>query len=333
MKKNKALRVLFITVASVISFILLLLGGVKAGEKIAFAGFYANATKEFKMPGSNDGLVQQGFVYVEEKEVFLACGYMNDDSASRVYVVDKNGKVLSYSQLKKADGSDYTGHAGGIEYYEDYVYITESSRSKGTGGGVDVFPLNEILNGQQAVTCLGRSLTYNTPSCCHIYNGYMFLGEFYRAGDYETPDEHHITTPAGDQNTSVMTVFKLGDKDVNFGLSEQPVASISCPGAVQGMITINDSKIVLSTSWGLSTSKLYVYDMSKITHNTSETLGTEVYYLDSASLAEVIDAPPMAEEMVYLDGKIYILNESASNKYIFGKFMSGNYVYAYDVAE
>ena len=39
----------------------------------------------------------------------------------------------------------------------------------------------------------------------------------------------------------------------------------------------------------------------------------------------------MSEEIVYKDGRIYIMTESASNKYIFGKFMSGIEVYSYKV--
>lgn len=46
-------------------------------------------------------------------------------------------------------------------------------------------------------------------------------------------------------------------------------------------------------------------------------------YLDSGNEVEVIKAPPMSEELVYLNGKIYILCESASNKYIFGRLLRG----------
>ena len=34
----------------------------------------------------------------------------------------------------------------------------------------------------------------------------------------------------------------------------------------------------------------------------------------------------------YRNGKVEVMIESACNKYIFGKFMSGNYIYAYDVS-
>ena len=53
-----------------------------------------------------------------------------------------------------------------------------------------------------------------------------------------------------------------------------------------------------------------------------------LYVIDSKTLVDTIEAPPMAEEIVYLDGKIWIMNESASNKYIFGKFTTGNTLFS-----
>ena len=52
-------------------------------------------------------------------------------------------------------------------------------------------------------------------------------------------------------------------------------------------------------------------------------------FLDSASLISDVVAPPMAEEILVRDGRIYIMNESASNKYIFGKFTTGSHVYSF----
>ena len=58
-----------------------------------------------------------------------------------------------------------------------------------------------------------------------------------------------------------------------------------------------------------------------------------MYYLDSGSVTETIEAPPMSEEIVCLDGRLYVLNESACNKYIFGKLMSANDLYSYDLTK
>lgn len=330
--KNKAVRITVITLSIVLGVIIILLAGAKIFERVRYREFYSNANKEFKMPGISDGLVQQGMEYVEEKDVFIICGYMANDSASRVYVVSSDGKVLSKTELKNADGSDYTGHTGGIEYYGNNLYITEGTKEKGYDGGLDVFPLNEVLEGKSEVKRLGRVKTYNNPAFCHIYNGYMFVGEFYRENDYETADSHRFTTPCGDKNNCLITVFKLDNSQ--FNISKVPVAGITTPDAIQGMYMIGDRQIVLSTSWGLSTSKLYFYDMLYIESYDRTILVDDipmsVYHLDSKCLKKTLELPPMAEEMVYKDGKIYVLNESASKKYIFGKFLSANNLYSYN---
>ncbi len=329
---SKPLKITLITVSIILGVLLLALAGVKIGERIKYREFYKDANKEFKMPGVNDGLVQQGMEYVSEKDVFIICGYMADDSASRVYVVSKDGKVLSKTQLKNQDGSDYLGHTGGIEYYGNNLYITEGTKEKGYDGGLDVFPLDKVLSGEESVNKIGRVKTYNNPAYCHIYNGYMMVGEFYRENDYETLDSHRMETPCGDKNTALITVFKLDDSPLN--ISGAPVAGITTTNAIQGMYTIGDSQIVLSTSWGLSTSKLYFYDMLQIKSYEStirvDELAMSVYHLDTSCLVKELSLPPMAEEIVYLDNKIYVLNESACKKYIFGKFLSANNLYSYN---
>lgn len=330
--KNKALKITIITLSIVLGVIILILAGVKLGERIRYREFYKDANKEFKMPGVNDGLVQQGMEYVSEKDVFIICGYMANDSASRVYVVSSDGKVLSKTQLKNSDGTDYVGHTGGIEYYGNNLYITEGTKEKGYDGGLDVFPLDEVLEGKDQVKKIGRVKTYNNPAFCHIYNGYMLVGEFYRENDYETLDSHRMNTPGGDYNTALITVFKLDDSVLN--ISGAPVAGITTTDAIQGMYTIGDDQIVLSTSWGLSTSKLYFYDMKLIPSDDKRLLvdgnPLSIYHLDSKSLIKTLELPPMAEEIVYKDGKIYVLNESACKKYIFGKFLSANNLYSYN---
>lgn len=330
--KKKAVKITLITLAIIVGIILIALAGVKIWERATFSEFYENANKEFKMPGVNDGLVQQGMVYNPEKEVFLIAGYMSDNTASMVYVVSKDGKVLSKTQLKNKDGSDYLGHTGGIEYYGNNVYITEGTKEKGYDGGLDVFPLDKILNGEKEVKTTGRVKTYNNPAYCHIYDGYIFVGEFYRENDYETLDSHRLKTPSGDRNTALITVFKL-DNSQN-GVSGKPVAAISTTGAIQGMTMIDDRYIVLSSSWGLSKSKLYFYDLLYIKSDLETVIIDDnylsLYHLDSACLVKTLEAPPMAEEIVYLDEKIYVLNESACKKYIFGKFLSANNLYSYE---
>ena len=85
---------------------------------------------------------------------------------------------------------------------------------------------------------------------------------------------------------------------------------------------------MLYTSYGLSDSVYYVYSESDAV-DSGETLdGAPVYYLDKC-LSEM-KGPAMAEGLDYYDGKVITLTESASDKYIFGKFFFANKIVALD---
>lgn len=330
---KKFLKILLITLLTLIIVILAALGGFKLWDWLRHFDFYQKAEVAFPTPGANDGFVQQGFDYVEEEKAFLATGYMADDTASRVYVIREDGEI-TFTQLKKANGSDYTGHTGGIAHFGEYVYITGSM-------GLDVFSYEDVMSGKESTKLLGTVKTYNDPAHCYIHNGYLMAGSFYIEEDYPTSDHEWMQTPSGETNPSIITAFKL-EEGFDFGVDPTPKAVISTRRCVQGMCITDDGKIVLSTSYGLSTSQLFVYDGSAVEINDGYTFegvdkkgnafkfeNLKLCYLDEDSQVEVIKAPPMSEELVYLDGKIYILTESASNKYIFGKITTGYNVYAY----
>ena len=58
-----------------------------------------------------------------------------------------------------------------------------------------------------------------------------------------------------------------------------------------------------------------------------------VYAFDSSTEVASFDAPPMAEEIIFVDGKLMIMSESASMKYIFGNLTGGRWCYATDVGK
>ena len=136
MKKNKGLRITVKVIMTIVLVIVMLLALVKVGERLFFTPFYSNAQAEFKIPGLSEGYIPQGLELVTitnedstTSEYFLACGYMNNHSASRVYLLDLQGNVISTTHLKElnSDGeiTDYTGHTGGIcvNYEKNLVYI------------------------------------------------------------------------------------------------------------------------------------------------------------------------------------------------------------------
>ncbi len=318
MKKAVKLAVKITGIA--VAVVIILLAGVKIGEKLWFADFYGGAKVAFAIPELNKGFVPQGLTLDSETNKFLATGY-STEGASLVFAIPREGsRDVVRTKLKKADGSDYTGHTGGIERNGDFIYITGSD-------GLDIFRYSDIIAGGEAKQ-IGEFSTGVDPAHCHSDGKNLFVGSFYIAGDYETPANERIVTPAGDENTSVIEIYAL-DANAEFGIGDA-VGAYSTRDKVQGMCFTED-KIVLSTSYGLSTSRLFAYDYAKQPAEGEYKIGDNTVplkYLDSSNLVSVTKAPPMSEELVYADGRVVIFNESACNKYIFGKFMSGYDAYS-----
>ena len=301
--------------------VLVLLVLLRLGVTIFYFDFFNNSESEFMIPGLTSAWVPQGFDYLEEEEVYLMCGYMSDDTASRVYVRNKNGDT-HYTNLLYADGTPYRKHAGGLCANGEYLYVAGDD-------GVDVFRLESVLNGGDALK-IGKIVTGHDMAFCSFYNGYLLAGNFYHPETYETPDAHRITTPAGDANTALITIYKANELE-EFGVEPTPVAAISIGDKVQGICFTSQDEIVLSTSYSIPSSQLYYHRIDTERQGTIELDGVQVplLYLDSTTLTDTVTLPPMAEELVFRNGRVYILCESACNKYIFGKFIRGYQVFSY----
>ncbi len=349
--KNKALKISLIVLVMLLLSVVMLLTAVRLGERLIFAPFFANAETQFKVPGIADGFIQQGFDHIgadtetTEDDRFLVSGYMKDESSSRVYVLDKDGDVLHYVKLRDKNGKRYTGHSGGITHNGNYVYVSNDDDGQNS---LNVFSLNEILSGKSITTnMLGSVYVYVSPAFCYIHDGKLYTGNFHKPGhkDYKSPESFIISTE-NNNNTAMMLAFELTEIGENFGVAKEPTCAYSITSMVQGMC-VADGKLVLSTSWSINPSHLYFYDIEKIEKTSIPTsiFTDKELYKDKAMdkpiplyiidkdehLIKDVTAPPMAEELVYNDGKVLVMNESASSKYIFGKFTSGNNVYGYIV--
>ena len=325
---KKATRI----VAMLVVVVIILALGIIIAEPLIYNDFYSrDSQKEFKTPGANDGLVQQGFCYAGN-DVMLASGYIVGKKPSRVYVVkgkSYDDRTEHFVQLKDVAGKYTTSHMSGISAFKDKVYVCDSEMNPAV---VLVYSLEEILcadNGDDVVAKQSISV-HSNASFCHVENGILYVGEFFMDGKYSTADSHKTTTPGGDKNNAMVFGYLL-DSEGNVS-SNLPVGAISITDEIQGMTFAGD-KIVLSSSYGLAASQLYVYDLATATSGQKGSVVVEgtnvpVIYLDSNSLEKTISAPPMSEEIVYLDGRLYVMNESASNKYIFGKLLRAKYIWS-----
>ena len=325
-----------------VSVVLALLILIFVGEKLVFASFFFGGAKsEMKTPGTWTNYVQQGFDRLEDGK-FLVSTYDKGDDKAAIFIID--GKKSSCVELKNADGTPYLSHAGGVTHYKNWVYVATDNHVDTEGEvycthdncdtNLDMFLLSDVVDGDGKATMVDSITVPNRLAYASVYGDMLYVGAFHREGSkYITPESHHITTPAGDKNTALMMVYEM-DENTGKPVHATPEYCYSTLSNVQGMCMSADGDIILSTSLGLSNSHLYQYDVKNTTAGTVTVSGASVpvYHLDSACLIKDVKAPPMAEELVWLDGRVYILTESASMKYLFGKLMSGNRIYSYPLA-
>ena len=340
------MRFLVIPLAIILGIIAVvdeLIALVFLGEKIAFASFFfTGARQEMRVPGTWTDYVQQGFDRLDNGK-YLVSVYNKEDESAAIYILENKEETLCV--LKNGDGTPYLSHAGGVTHYKDWVYIATDNHTDTEGDdycmhencdtNLDMFLLSDVLDGDGVATQVGSITIPNRLAYASIYGDTLYAGAFYRAGSkYLTPQNHQVTTPAGDKNTALMMVYTM-DETTGKPTTALPEYCYSTLSNVQGMCLTGNGNMLLSTSWGLSASHIYQYNLEKAQENvgTVTLSGTDVplYYLDSASLMKDLRTPPMAEELVWQDGRVFILTESASMKYLFGKIMSGNRIHSYPI--
>lgn len=314
MSKKKKITLISISAFLAILFVALMVYYFGA----SFGDFYAKAQQEFAIPGLDTHFSPQGLTYNQENEMFLVGGYMSKGGPSRVYFI-KNGedKASKYITLT-SDGVDYAGHCGGITTYQDNAWIVGDKH-------IYRFSLTEALNAENEskVEILDQRETGNGADFVLTYTNSenktsLIVGEFYRKGNYDTSESHHINTADGKVNPALSLIYDL-DETRLCGISETPKAGISMPGLVQGMTFNKEGKIVLSTSYGLPASNIILYENvleKTATHTTTIESGElPVYMLDANAEASRLKAPCMSEEIELVDGRVYVLFENACKKY------------------
>lgn len=336
-KKLNVLSKIGIALCGVVVFVGIVLLGAIGYFKLSVASYYSASEKAFKIPGLADGFIPQGMKFDEKSQNFFLTGYTSNHTASPVYVVSKDGKTSKCVRLKNADGGDFTGHAGGIGVFGDWVYIADSR-------GVIVYDYNEILSAKDGdgVKSIGEFSTkatdddYLKVSFISVANDKIVVGEFYREQNYKTLESHKLTTKAGDYNQALAVEYSLSTTATDtFGIVPTAEKAYSLPDQVQGM-TFDGGKVYLSISYGVAFSNILEYDESALVRQDDISVLGEtmpLYAMDSASLTKSYKIAPMSEEIVIVDGKLYVMCESASKKYIFGNLTGATWCYKTDLSK
>lgn len=304
-------KALGIFILIVLCLALILVGGLNIAKFVIYADYYSIEENVCTNPGLNDGFVCQGICVSEENGKILVSGYMADKSRSRIYITDFESNSY-YVELTR-NGKDYTGHAGGIAVTGDTVYISNGSK-------LYVFSLSDVLAAKNGdVIDIGSGFEVNSAaSFVFADENYVYVGEFNNPA--EEQKEHIYETPNG-VNHSIVERYTHDNL-------ETPDKIYSIGDYAQGVCFTPDGKIVISTSYGLTSSVYYVYNEADAVDSGNTLDGAPVFYLGECALR--LEGPAMGEDLDWYDGKVITLSESASNKYIFGKFFFAYNIVALD---
>ena len=298
---------------TVLSVVLLALGGLNIAKFGIYSDYYGARSALCKNPGLSDGFVCQGVTVAEAEGVVLVSGYMKDKSASRIYIVDLDTDKSYYVSLSR-EGKVYTGHAGGIATTGKSVYLANA-------GKIYTFALIDLLMAKEgAVVEIGKGTKVNTnASFVYTDEQYLYVGEFHDGGAYVI--EGHESKTADGTYYAYCTKYALSDLST-------PVAVYAIRNKVQGICFTPGGRVVLSTSYGLTDTVYYIYDLAKASDAGTTVDGAPLYYLDQ--LEREVKGPAMGEDLDYYNGKIVTLTESASDKYIFGKLFGADKIVLLD---
>lgn len=329
---KKVGRIILTVLGAIVALILLLYGVLWIVRSAMYSESMKLRQYVCDVPEVNSGYAPQGITYAKTadgKDVFLMTGYDGNDKT--VLYVSENNVPRRVRVLDKY-GNDLSGHAGGIACTKDYVYIAN-------GGYLHVYSLYEIVNATDAPV----ELKLDIPVCTNAAfvfsdDNSLYVGEFYRPGNYETDPSHHYTTPNGDENKAIVACYDLNLLGLVSGI--YPKYCISVTGLVQGF-AVKDGVYMLSRSWGLSNSSLEYYSEIKSSGTTIKISATDnplgigvdipLYYLDSSNLTKTVTLPAFSEDLTIFNDRVVVTNESACNKYFVGKLFGGWKVYSYPI--
>ncbi len=314
----KVLKKILKIVLIIVLVLLVLWGVANLAKFVIYPDYMQQRQNVCSIPDLNNGFIPQGITYDAESNSYIMSGYMGDGVALYV-VTDSDYKEV---KLLTADGKPFEGHGGGVTAVGEYVYVAD-------GGCLTAFNIADIRANETA-TAVKEIKVDNSASYVSSDENYVYVGEFYRAGNYETEESHYFTTPEGEENKAIVSAYKVeADGEIN---AATPEFSVSLPSLVQGF-AMKDGVAILSRSWGLSSSKIEFYGELENSGKTISASGKEVplYYVGSKNLIKSVDAPFFSEDITVVGDRVVINFESATNKYIIGKLFFATHATSYPI--
>ncbi|KRF09649.1 hypothetical protein ASG89_15645 [Paenibacillus sp. Soil766] len=277
------------------------------------------------IPGLAEDFVPQGMAYDKDEDWIIITSYMEDKRPSTLSIIDaKTDQLIKYVNLY--DGNvPYNGHAGGVAVSKDHVWIA-------SGSTIYQLSKEDLINAPDkgGVSFESKFLTITNASFTNYADGVLWVGEYYYPPTYTTPASHKVLTRDNSYQYAWVAGYRLDDQtDVlptgrNDGTNAVvPDLILSIPDKTQGMAMLHDS-IMLSQSYSRSRdSNLLKYNKPDFNGTADTTvkinaIDVPLWYVDSQAKAagnNDLLVPPMLENTIERNGKLYLLFESGANEY------------------
>lgn len=224
----------------------------------------------------------QGICFTEEY-VLITCYSFEDDCLGEFMVFDRvTGEYLITL------GMDKKSHLGGIAYDGKNVWVCNSSTKTIERISYDFIQLMATENKGQVIDATGVVDIYkvkNIPSCITYYNGRLWIATHNKLVESQMVAYYYSST-----------------KDELISLS-----TYNIPSQVQGITFGKNGEVYLCSSYGRKLSS-YIRKYDSVYEMTTN--------VSKPSLT--IEMPPCAEEIDFDNGELFVIFESAAEKYYEG---------------
>lgn len=294
-----------------------------ANKNIGIYKKYAKSLtgRKYLIPGLNEYFVPQGTAYRKDTNQIYISGYLITGENSVVMVIDaKTGEYVNDYKLYYPNGADCRAHAGGLAITKNYMYLPDGknlyrvklSALEGAEKG------GKLQFEEKIPLAVGkREFAY-----CEYGEGYMWVGGFYN------PEVRKYSGKETKEYNFFIYAYKLDENTKEEFNPEKRTENTSDYAYIPDMLLVIDEekiqgaaaacgKLFLSSSYGASSSKMYIYDIPK------PIFAEETYLLDYDKKVPLIKLkakkrliiPAMSEDLTVNGNGLWINYESGDMKH------------------
>ncbi len=288
-----------------------------------YDNYLDNSQKQILIPGLKEGYIPQGLAYIEDKEIFVISYYHGYLPSVLTFIDGKTSQLIKSFAVLNADGSPYTGHAGGVAVSKNNLWISSGSQ-------IHRMSLKKVYAAQdsQKVKIDEAYKVLTRASFMTFHEDCLWVGEFFRKNNYPTHKTHHVKMEDGSTNYAWIEVYEIDpqtDEILNIQIEGSqkkitPDIILSIPDIVQGISFSETGEILLSLSYGRTNdSTIQVYEnVIKQEAKTSVEINDSrvpLWILNQENRTCELKALPMSEGIFVQADSVYVLYESAAKKY------------------